>query len=266
MASDNQPTRQDYENAAKRMVEAAVKQLASNLTVDGSKPVGVTVDGSQPLSADKVVFTWDSVPAPFIKKEYTMSSRTTGPYPLPGPPLAPPKLPTYKYSDDTEITPERLLQFGFQANSAHAWLDSPDRVTTLRVMLGSWTWLLDVRDTPGNMPLNTPLNPPQDMGDVQRLVDALGLRQPTHPSVARVVRDREEETRTGQVSAGWTKTVGRLTAPVVKGLSLPAFPTADVKVSPTCGHCNGTGRQSVTSLEGTLCSIICPYCHGTGTV
>ena len=34
MAGDKQPTREDYENAAKKIVQAAVKQLASNLTAD----------------------------------------------------------------------------------------------------------------------------------------------------------------------------------------------------------------------------------------
>ena len=264
MASDKQSTREDYENAAKRMVEAAVKQMASNLTVDRSKPVGVAVDGVVPVADDRVVFKLDSGPEPIAKGTYTMSSQPTGtgigPYRLPGPPVSPPKHPTYKYSDDTLITPERLLQIGFQANGYGAWLDSPDRVTTLRVLFDSETWLLDVQK------VCMPVNPPQDMGDVQRLVDTLGLRQQTHPSVVRVVRNWEEEARTGKVSAGWTKTVGRVSAPVVKGLSLPSFPSAEMKLNKTCGHCTGAGRIPIIGLDGTPGSSHCPYCHGTGTV
>lgn len=264
-AGDKQPTREDYENAAKKIVQAAVKQLASNLTADRPKPVGVVVDGIEPLSADKVAFSWDSVPNQiFTGGMYTMSSQPIGtgigPYRLPGPPVSPPKHPTYKYSDDTLITPERLLQFGFQANGDGAWLDSPDRVTTLRVLFDSETWLLDVQKA------SISLNPPQDMGDVQRLVDALGLRQQTHPSVVRVVRNREEEARTGKVSAGWTKTVGRVSAPVVKGLPLPSFIPERVKLNSTCGHCTGAGQIPITGLDGTPGSIRCPYCNGTGAV
>lgn len=210
MASDKQPTREDYENAAKRMVEAAVKQLVSNLTVDRSKPVGVAVDGVEPLSADKVVFSWDSVPKPiFTGGTYTMSSQPIGtgigPYRLPGPPVSPPKHPTYKYSDNTEVTPERLVQIGFTLPDATSgWLSTPDGVTSLLVVTTPWVWCLEVKV--GSTRESVPITPPQDMGEVQRLVDALGLRQPTHPSVARVIHLREKVVRQKR---GWRKPRGR---------------------------------------------------------
>lgn len=230
--------------------------------------IGTTVDGTVPMSDDKIVFAWDPVSQPVFNKAHTMSSRAigTGPYPLPGPPVSPPKLPTYKYSDGTDITPERLLQFGFQfANADTGWLHSPDHMTTLRAMLNSGTWLLDVRGTPERV--SVPVNPPQDMGDVQRLVDALGLRQPTHPSVARVVRFREEEVKWKLEAV--EKTPG---TPILGPAQTSRLLSTSLTFNPpkaadcACGHCTGIGRIPVTALNGTPGTITCPYCNGTGTI
>lgn len=201
MADDKQPTRADYENAAKKIVQAAVKQLASNLTADRSKPVGAVVDGIEPLSADKVAFSWDSVPNQiFTGTRYTMSSQPIGtgigPYRLPGPPIPTPPTPsrpTYKYSDDTPITMERLQQVGFVETHTDTWtLFGKDHHYQLQVNLlhGSW-WLgleCSKQDT-----VMLPLNPPTDTGELQRLIDAIGINQPTDRTVLTAVNERLEQ-------------------------------------------------------------------------
>jgi hypothetical protein len=183
----------------------------------------------------------------------------------------------YKYTDETPVTGEELTLAGFLLNHNTNYRELSNPYYTLMVSNEDGRFHLHAKGMVQALTLPTP----NDMGEVQRLIDALDLRNQDERAEERERREAQErlELEIKRAGAKFEKTVAG--APVAPGsmvafshkgvVSIPRVPhlplpddRGDVNGNRVCPMCDGS--KVLLGSAGDKSNPPCSYCNGTGRV